>query len=298
MKKYGPAMAVILAGCLWGVINLFVKTLSAAGLGSLQIALGRLAAAALIFSVFLLIRDRSAFRISLRDIWMFIGTGVVSVVFFNLCYFYTMIHGQASIAVVLLYTSPVFVMLFSALLFGEKISSRKICALILTVTGCVFVSGIITGKLSITPLVLLSGIASGMLYALYTIFGRYALAKYSTYTVTVYTFILAFAASVFFGDAPGLIHALRADPSLILWILGLAVVSTVFPYFLYTWGLQHMESGKAAILVAVEPVVGALIGMTVFREPHDLYKLIGIALIIAAIFVLNAGEGSHDPDKT
>ena len=298
MKKYGPAIAVILAGCLWGVINIFVRTLSAAGLGSLQIALGRLAAAALIFSVFLLIRDRSAFRISPKDIWMFIGTGVVSVVFFNLCYFYTMIHGQASIAVVLLYTSPVFVMLFSALLFGEKISSRKICALILTVTGCVFVSGIITGKLSITPLVLLSGIASGMLYALYTIFGRYALAKYSTYTVTVYTFILAFAASVFFGDAPGLIGALRADPSLVLWILGLAVVSTVFPYFLYTWGLQRMESGKAAILVAVEPVVGAIIGMTLFREPHDLYKLIGIALIIAAIFVLNAGGGSTDPEKT
>ena len=288
MRKYGPAIAVILAGCLWGVINIFVRTLSAAGLGSLQIALGRLAAAALIFSVFLLIKDPSCFRIRLKDIWMFIGTGVVSVVFFNLCYFYTMIRGQASIAVVLLYTSPVFVMLFSALLFREKITPRKIAALLLTVTGCVFVSGLIAGTLSVTPLVLLSGIASGMLYALYTIFGRYALAKYSTYTVTVYTFILAFIASVFFGDAPGLISTLRADPSLILWILGLAVVSTVFPYFLYTWGLQHMESGKAAILVAVEPVVGAIIGMTVFREPHDLYKLIGIALIIAAIFVLNA----------
>ena len=288
MKKYGPATAVILAGCLWGVINLFVKTLSAAGLGSLQIALGRLAAAALIFSVFLLIRDPSSFRIRLKDIWMFIGTGVVSVVFFNLCYFYTMIRGQASIAVVLLYTSPVFVMLFSALLFGERITPRKTAAL----------SGLIAGELSVTPLVLLSGIASGMLYALYTIFGRYALARYSTYTVTVYTFILAFIASIFFGDAPGLIRALHAEPTLILWILGLAVVSTVFPYFLYTWGLQHMESGKAAILVAVEPVVGALIGMTVFREPHDLYKLIGIALIIAAIFVLNTGGESPDPEKT
>ena len=298
MKKYGPATAVILAGCLWGVINLFVKTLSAAGLGSLQIALGRLTAAALIFSVFLLIRDPSSFRIRLKDIWMFIGTGVVSVVFFNLCYFYTMIRGQASIAVVLLYTSPVFVMLFSALLFGERITPRKTAALLLTVTGCVFVSGLIAGELSVTPLVLLSGIASGMLYALYTIFGRYALARYSTYTVTVYTFILAFIASIFFGDAPGLIRALHAEPTLILWILGLAVVSTVFPYFLYTWGLQHMESGKAAILVAVEPVVGAIIGMTVFREPHDLYKLIGIALIIAAIFVLNTGGESPDPEKT
>ena len=288
MKKAGPAVAVILAGFLWGVINVFVKNLSAAGLGSLQIALGRLAAAAAVFSLYLLIRDPSSFRISLKDIWMFIGTGIVSVVFFNLCYFYTIIHGQASIAVVLLYTSPVFVMLFSALLFRERITPRKTAALILTVTGCVFVSGLIAGDLSVTPLVLLSGIASGMLYALYTVFGRYALEKYSTNTVTVYTFILAFIASLFFGDAPGLVSALRSEPSLILWILGLAVISTVFPYFLYTLGLQHMEAGKAAILVAVEPVVGAVIGMTVFREPHDPYKLIGIVLIISAILILNS----------
>lgn len=292
MKKTGAVIAVILAGCLWGVINIFVKTLSAAGLSSLQIALSRLAAAALLFSVFLLIKDPSGFRIELKDIWMFIGTGVVSVVFFSLCYFYTIVHGQASVAVVLLYTSPVFVMLFSALLFKEKITPRKICALLLTVTGCTFVSGIISGNLTVTPLVLLSGIASGMLYALYTIFGRYALAKYSTYTVTVYTFLLAFLASLFVGDAPGIVAAVRNEPSLLLWILGLAVVSTVLPYFLYTWGLQHMESGKAAILVAVEPVVGAVIGMTVFHESHDTMKLIGIALIIAAILILNTKEKS------
>ena len=125
MKKYGPAIAVILAGCLWGVINIFVKKLSAAGLDSLQIALGRLAGAAILFSLFLLIRDPSGFRIDLKDIWMFIGTGVISVVFFSLCYFYTMIRGQASVAVVLLYTSPVFVMLFSALLFKERIKINE-----------------------------------------------------------------------------------------------------------------------------------------------------------------------------
>lgn len=289
MKRHLPSLAVILAGCLWGVINIFVKTLSAAGLSPLQIALGRLAAATVIFSVFLLLRSPGSFKIDGKDLWMFVGTGIVSVVLFNLCYFYTMIRGQASIAVVLLYTSPVFVMLLSAVLFKEAITPRKLTALILTFAGCVFVSGLITGKPAVTPLVFLSGIAAGLLYALYTIFGRYALAKYDTNTVTVYTFILAFLASLCIGDAPGLLGAVKADPSLIGWIIGLAVVSTVLPYYLYTWGLQRMESGKAALLVAVEPVVGAAVGMTVFREPHELLKLLGIALIIAAIAVLNTG---------
>ena len=43
----------------------------------------------------------------------------------------------------------------------------------------------------------------------------------------------------------------------------------------------------AAILVAVEPLGGAVIGMTVFHESHDLLKLIGIALILGAIILLN-----------
>ena len=113
MKKAGPVIAVILAGCLWGVINIFVRRLSAAGLDPLQIALGRLAAAALLFSVFLLIRDPSSFRIELKDVWMFIGTGVVSVLFFTLCYCSCQRLCSLAVAAVLLYTSPAFVVIFS-----------------------------------------------------------------------------------------------------------------------------------------------------------------------------------------
>jgi drug/metabolite transporter (DMT)-like permease len=287
--KTKASIAVILAGILWGCITLFVRRLSAAGLTSMQIALARLAVSAVLFSLFLLIRDPSRFRIALKDLWMFIGTGIVSLDFFITCYFYTMVHGQASIAVVLLYTSPVFVMLFSAVLFREAITRRKLLALCLTVAGCVFVSGILSGSLSMRPLVFLSGIASGLLYALYTIFGRYALKKYDTLTVTAYTFLFAFIGALFLGDPAGLTQVLRAQPGLLLPLVGIAFVSTVLPYLLYTWGLQHIDSGKAAILVAVEPVVGSVIGMTVFGEPHDFAKLIGIGLIIAAIITLNTG---------
>ena len=48
-----------------------------------------------------------------------------------------------------------------------------------------------------------------------------------------------------------------------------------------------MDAGKAAITVAVEPAVGAVVGMTVFRETHDPVKLLGIAVILLAIVLLN-----------
>ena len=92
------------------------------------------------------------------------------------------------------------------------------------------------------------------------------------------------------GDPAGAVGILAASPKLLLPLLGIGVVSTVLPYVLYTWGLQRMDSGRAAILVAVEPLVGAVLGMVCYGEPHDLPKLAGIALILAAILLLNRRE--------
>lgn len=279
--------AVLLAGVLWGVINIFIRKLSAGGLDALQISAIRMTVSVIVFPIVVLIKDRRLFRIRLKDIWIFVCTGVVSVVLFNTCYFYTMISSQASIAVVLLYTSPVFVMLISALVFKEKITAQKIAALVLTFAGCVLVAGLIGGSYQVPPFVILTGLAAGLFYALYSIFGNVGLKKYDTMTVTVWTFIFAFAASLPLGKPAQTIAAFRADPTLILWGLGIGVISTVLPYFLYTWGLQRMEPSRAAILVAVEPLVGCVIGMTVLGEPHNGLKLMGIFLILAAIFVLN-----------
>ena len=92
------------------------------------------------------------------------------------------------------------------------------------------------------------------------------------------------------GDPAGAARILAGSPILLLWVLGIALVSTAIPYYLYTWGLQHMDPGRAAILASVEPLVGAVLGMTAYGEPHGVPKLLGIALILAAILVLNGKE--------
>lgn len=287
LNSIKPMLSVLLAGILWGVINIFIKNLSVYGLDALQISAIRMTVAVLVFTPIMLIRYRSKMRIQLKDIWIFACTGIVSIVLFNTCYFYTMINSQASVAVVLLYTSPIFVMLLSALIFKEKITLQKILALILTFIGCVLVAGLIGGTYTIPPLVILTGIASGLFYALYSIFGNIGLKKYDTMTVTFWTFLFAFAAALPLGKVKQTVEAFQAHPVLILWGIGIGIISTVLPYFLYTWGLGHMETSKAAILVAIEPMVGCIIGMTVYGEPHNLLKILGILLILASIIILN-----------
>lgn len=290
MQSRKAVFAVIGAGILWGVISLFIRPLSAGGLDPLQIAAVRMIAATVLFWSVTAVRTPQKLRVHVRDLWMFVGTGIVSVAMFNFCYFYTIIHSEASVAVVLLYTSPVFILLLSALLFHERITRRKLLALMLTFAGCVCVAGL-TGGVRLSAVVFLTGIGSGLFYGLYTIFGRYALAKYDAVTVTAYSFLFALLGTLPFGKLPALARTVAAEPRLLLYCVGIGICSTVLPYLLYTWGLERMESGKAAILVAVEPLVGAVVGMLVFHESHNAVKLVGIALILTAIVLLNL------PDK-
>lgn len=273
----------ILAGILWGVISIFVRNLTAAGLTSLQIMLFRAVLSGAMLFVFLLIKDRSLLKIRLKDLWMFIGTGVISLTFFSLCYFKTILEVGTSIAVILLYTSPIFILLISAVLFKEKITPVKIVALVLTFAGCILVSGIAGGG-HISVKGFLIGLCAGFGYALYSIFSRFALKKYNSLTVTFYTFVFSGISLVPFASVGQLPEVLCSK----VWLLavGIALICTVLPYIFYTYGLSGLETGKAAILVTVEPLVGTLVGLLLWGEPFSVVKLIGVLCIFTSIVLL------------
>lgn len=280
-------VSTILAGVCWGVISLFLKTLTASGISSLQVMMFRAVMSGIFILFFILIKDKKLLKIQLKDLWMFVGTGVISLTFFSMCYFKTILEVGTSVAVILLYTSPIFVLLISAVLFKEKITGWKIVALIMTFTGCIFVSGI-TGDGSVSLKGFLIGICAGLGYALYSIFSRFALRKYNSITVTFYTFVFSGISLIPF------VH-IKQLPSLMTgkaWIfaVGIAVICTVLPYILYTYGLSGLETGKAAILVTVEPLVGTLLGFFVWNESISVMKIAGIVLIFSSIILLGLKE--------
>ena len=86
-QKKAPASAAILAAALWGIIGLWNRTLMAAGLSPLSIVVVRNLGGMLLLAAFFAVKDRSVFRVERRHLKYFFGTGVVSVVFFTVCYF-------------------------------------------------------------------------------------------------------------------------------------------------------------------------------------------------------------------
>lgn len=275
----------VLAGAsLWGLIGLFTTYLSEVGFTSLQMVAIRCIGAMIILAVIYAFKGRDAFKIKFRDIFYFIGTGICSFVFFNWCYFNCMQASSLSVAAILLYTAPSFVVIMSAILFKEKFTKRKLLSLISTFIGCVLVTGL-AGAHGITLRALVFGLGSGFGYSLYSIFSRYALRKYSPATITIYTYVCA---SV--GILPLIsvkeTFSMMNEPRTILLALGIVLFASVIPLVLYTKGLQHLETGKASIIATVEPVVASIISVFVFHEAFSITKFIGILFIIFAVYTL------------
>ena len=293
-RNIGPAL-ILLAGCFWGGMGIFVRHLAGFGFSSVQIVTIRITLAALFFSLLLLFRDPSGFRISLRDLPLFLGLGFGSILFFTVCYFTAISIMPLSTAAILLYTSPIWIMLMSVLFFREKLNRRKLLALALAFAGCVLVSGI-SGE-GITLAGLLIGLGSGLGYGLYSILGTVALRRYSPYTVTTYTFLFAAAGSWLICRPAEMITRFAAAPSLasLLLFCGLtALVTAVIPFLSYTLGLRTVEASRAGILATIEPLVATLVGILFFSESLTMFSGLGIALILAAVILLNRKQAAEE----
>lgn len=289
LTKGVAIVAVLAAACLWGTTGLFIRQLNMMGLTSLQIVFLRAVVTALCMLTVILLTDRSLLRIRARDLWIFAGNGILSLLFFNFCYFRTIEVSSMGVAATLLYTSPAFVALMSAWLFKEKFTGRTAVALLLDFVGAVLVSGIVTGGQQLTTAGLLLGLASGFCYALYSIFTRFALVRgYHSVTITLYTFLFTSLGGAVVADHGEIAASVgRHGVSVLLFVVLYALVTTVLPYTFYNTGLQRVENSYASVISSIELVCAAVFGLIAFGEIPDVYAILGIVLVLAAVAVLN-----------
>lgn len=281
-----PQLFIILAALSWGFISVFVKKLSAFGFTEMEIVTIRVVYAfILLLPIIIFQRKRSVIRIKLTHIPYFIGTGLCSIVFFNWCYFTAMNKLSVSFAVMLLYTSPAFVAILSYFFLKEKLTKKKLFAVLITIFGCSLIALNGGGDNTWDQLGFSIGLGAGLGYALYSIFGKLATRYYDSITITFYTFLVASICLVpfyrfweKFNQIPTNLH---------YYMIGLALVPTVLAYLLYTIGLNRIESSTAAILATVEPVAAIIIGITLFNEKIAFVQFAGILCILSSVLILS-----------
>lgn len=297
MKDKIGSILVILAAVSWGFSGIFVRYFSAFGIGTMHETLFKVGFAGLVMMAYCLLFDRGALKIRWKDLWVFLCSGLVSMVFFTWAYFSTIEATSMSTAATLLYAAPAIVMLLSALLFKESLTRRKILACTAAFAGCALVSGFVGNTAPLPFRAFVTGLLSALGYALYSIFGKIAMQKgYRTNTITTYTFLFAILGSLVFLRPAVIRSAALASgsvPKFVLMAILMSVVVSLLPYMLYTKGLERVPAGKASIMASVEPVTATVIGAVAFHEIPDVFGFLGIALVLFAIVLLNLPARSH-----
>lgn len=286
-KEKKAVILAALSGCMWGSVGLFVHKLGVYGIGSVPMTVGRYLIAVVIVGSVLGLGKREFLKVRPRDLPWFCVTGILCLLFFNICYGITIEKSSMPVAAVLLYTSPAIVTIASAVIFREKITLRKAVAVFMAVTGCAFVSGIMNGSLAYPPQAYLWGLAAAVGYAFYSIVAGILLKRYHAVTVLFYSFLTAALAGCLLINLRELAGTIAANPIAGIWLAAAAFVCNICPYLCYNLALEDMEASRVAVISSIEPAIASLLGVVVMKERMDIFGVIGVGIIFAAIVILN-----------
>ena len=293
-KAVKGSLCAMFAGIVWGTMSIFVENLKDIGISTMAIVFLRTSITAIFLGLSLLLFKRELFKIHLKDIWIFLSNGILSLVAFTFCYFNSIVKSSAAIAAVLLYTAPVFVMILSLVIFKESLTKTKILACAIAILGCVLTSGLLDSKTNISIEGILFGLGSGFCYALYSIFTLFAIKRgYNALTIILYSFLFAALSSMPFADLTNTLPIVFSSTTPLLYTVGMGIVTAVIPYFLYTTALDNIEAGKASIIASIELVVASLIGFFIFKQDLSLLAIFGIILVLLSIVILNVKFKRH-----
>jgi drug/metabolite transporter, DME family len=263
-------------------LGLFAKILYAEGVSfeALVAVRASLGWAAMLLFV-LLTRGAGSLQVAGRDLYFLVPLGLVGIGAFYLLYFFTVRESTVGTAAILLYSSPAFVALLAWVFLKETLGPLRLLALGLTFGGIfLVVGGYDPGALEVSPLVLATGLLSGLTYGLYSIFGKPLVGHLESTVILSYA--LGFGSVLLVLAALPTLYTLVGLSSISYALLFmLAVVHTTLAFGLYTVGLKRLDAGQAAIVATVEPVVAGAIGVVLLGEKLTALKVLGALLVLA-----------------
>jgi drug/metabolite transporter (DMT)-like permease len=261
---------IFLAALLWSLAGVFIKLLES---HPLTIVFYRSLFASLVFVPFL---KSSEFRFNVPIIVSAISYTAAITAFVSANKLTT-----AANAIVLQYTAPVLVYLFSRLVLGERISTPNAVALAISMAGVGFISVDNAGEPEMSGVLL--ALLSGVLFAIYMV----NLQRVKEFSATYLTWLNNLVCALLVLPFVTARLALSTDQLLIVVIMG--VVQLGLPYFLFSRGLQTLPLQEAALIALIEPVLNPLWVALTIGEIPSFATLVGGAMILAALAVRYLG---------
>ena len=280
----------ILAGMMFGSSGIFVRTLTQNGIDPTTLLFLRFSIAIIPLLIAILATDKNLFKINLKDIPLFLVCSLC-IIGLNLCYNHSMNTVPLSLAAVLLSIAPIYVLIIAYFMFGENITSKKLICMILAISGCIMMTGVLEIDLKNIPsLGILSGIGAGLFWAVYLMASKKSIENGKhTFTILFYSIIFISIALIPFSDFGEISNFISINPMLtVIFLILHSTFSFALPYILSTISLNYMDSGTSSIFLSgAEPFAALIFGLLIYSEVPTPLMFCGFILTIIAMMMLS-----------
>lgn len=285
-KSWIGTLQIITAAVCWGTLGIFSTFLYESGFNGLQIAILRIVTAAVLILVMLPKLWSQLVKLPAGQ-WLGLGLqSLIGVLGMTVCYVFAVIYVGAGTAVALLYTAPVFSLVFSHFLLKEHITKQSALLALLAVIGV----GLTTaGSSNSANWGILLGLLSGVCYSLYGVLGKRAMHYSHAAPLVFFTSIISSAVVLLFVPATYETYAKLIQLPTITWwyALGLSLVGTVAPFLLYMKALEKLPATRASVFTIFEPLTALFLAMLLLQQALAPIQYFGVVLILLAA-LLNA----------
>ncbi|MDQ7782886.1 MAG: DMT family transporter [Desulfomonilaceae bacterium] len=283
---------VMAAAVLWASSGTAGKALFLAGMTPFELVQVRVTLAALAMVLVLGMSAPAQLRIRLRDVSSMLLLGGLIMATVQFTYLFAISKIQVVAAILIQYTAPIMVAVYSVLFWGERLTVSKVFALVLALLGCYLVVGAYNVELlHMNRVGIIAAICSAVFFTAYTLVGERMMHRYRPWTVVFYSMV--FAAVTWNVVRPPLAF-LQSSYTMHEWglILFIVLFGTVAAFGLFFAGVNHIRSTRAAVTSTMEPISAGFIAFVFLGEALAPLQIFGAVLVIGAIVLLQV-EREH-----
>jgi len=290
---YSHSLMVAVAGALWGGVLVWANFWASKGFSLFEISLIVLPVISLIFLPALILKKE--LRIQAKDLKFYAIYGLIGAALQIGQYGGIILGLPVAIAVMLMYTQPIWSTIFGKVMLKETITKGKIIAVAIAIVGILILVDPFSGLLTSNPFGIGAGLLAGISLSLWNIYGRksriaghhYITAGFGFVTFTAIALVVLYPilyalmpATNFTGFQFG--HIAEYWPLIIAW----AITAGTLPNLLYFKGMGKIPASNAGVLLLTEPVSAALLAAVLFSQPLTTNILVGGAIVLLANYVI------------
>jgi drug/metabolite transporter (DMT)-like permease len=224
-----------------------------------------------------------------RDWPIFLLLALFNVVLFIALQTYAIVYLPSGSAAVLVYLQPILVGFLAWLILGEELSAPKLVGLLLGFSGIVVVSSAsLTGApQALSPIGVVLGTASALAWALGTVYFKRYEARVSTLWAVAVPFVVGGAALTALGLVVESWNDISWTGAFVGSLLYSALIGISAAWVIWFGLVRAGEASRVAAYIFAVPLTAVLVGALVLDEPLSYSLLVGAALVVCGIYLVN-----------